>query len=125
MFGCRSCRFGTSYRHHRHSSSVNQIVTTMPPNITRIHAKRSRGIIRCPRKETGSMDGLSPAKQNGGQAPIDLTWPLAFSVVHFISVLTLTGCSYPKRRIQPFLFADVKSRRKSFPARSRIGAQNN
>ncbi|NCS88146.1 MAG: hypothetical protein GW789_05295 [Ignavibacteria bacterium] len=45
------------------------------------------------------MDGLSPAKQNGGQATSDLTRRLAFSIVHFISVLTLTGCSHPERRI--------------------------
>ncbi len=56
-----------------------------------------RGIIRCPRKETGSMDGLSPAKQNGGQAQSGLTRRLVFLIAHFISVLTLTGCDYPER----------------------------
>jgi hypothetical protein len=45
------------------------------------------------------MDGLSPAKQNGGQAPSDIIWRLTFSIAHFINVLTLTGCSYPERRI--------------------------
>jgi len=33
------------------------------------------------------------------QAPSELTRRLAFSIVHFISVLTLTGRSYPERRI--------------------------
>ncbi len=69
------------------------------PNPEKKRGKLRWGIIQCPRKETGSMDGLSAAKQNGGQAPSDLTRRLVFLIVHFISVLTLTGCSYPERRM--------------------------
>jgi len=69
------------------------------PSPVKKRGKMRLGIIRCPRKETGSMDGLSPAKQNGGQAPSDLTRRLVFLIVHIINVLTLTGRSYPERRI--------------------------
>jgi len=41
------------------------------------------------------MDGLSPAKQNGGQAPSDLTRMLVFLIAHFISVLILRDVVIP------------------------------
>jgi len=70
------------------------------------------------------MDGLSPAKQNGGRAPSDLTRMLVFLIAHFISVLILRDVVIPKEQKQPLLFAYVKSRRKSFPARSGMDSKN-
>jgi len=44
------------------------------------------------------MDGLNPAKQNGGQAPSDLTRMLVFLIAHFIFALIFTGMQLSRKK---------------------------